>query len=387
MLTVGLLGVLVVGIVAYVRSRPPEFDTVCHFEEQEVRQDQPTTDVHFPPPSNEVGQTEQGQSLPPNDDAQQAEQGQSLPLFTWDQLASRVGFGLTGSQDVETWARRLGAGWYVDWTFRLRHPTELPEHWQMVRLARGCVAPSRENIRWLAQHYSGNVWIIGNEPDNRLQDNIVPEEYAQVYHDLYYLIKDADSTASVAVGGVTQGTPLRLAYLDRVLAAYLALYEEPMPVDWWTLHGFVLREERGNWGAGIPAGFLLENQGKLYDVSDSGDLINFQEQIIAFRSWMADNGYRNNPLAITEFGILTDSEYGYTPDVVAQYLHETFEWLEEASDDETGYPDDENRLVQRWAWFSLSDPLYPGTSLANLQADALTEIGQAFREYNWERRH
>ncbi|MBL7162967.1 MAG: hypothetical protein ISS57_10205, partial [Anaerolineales bacterium] len=51
-------------------------------------------------------------------------------------------------------------------------------------------------------------------------------------------------------------------------------------------------------------------------------------------------------------------------------------------DDQIGYPEDDHRLVQRWAWFSLYDPLYPTSNLANLKADALTEIGQAFREYN-----
>jgi hypothetical protein len=297
-----------------------------------------------------------------------------------------VGFGLTGTSDAETWAQRLGAGWYLDWGVRLRRPDELPQHWQMVRLARGCVAPSRENIRWLARRYSGNVWVIGNEPDNRLQDNVVPEEYAQVYHDLYYLIKDADPDAVVATAGVTQGTPLRLAYWDRVLVAYHALYGEPMPVDWWTLHGFILREESGAGGAGIPAGFPGKSVGQLYDVEDHGDVEIFQDQIVAFRTWMEENGYRDKPLALTEFGILFGPEHGYTPDVVATYLRDTFEWLGEASDSDIGYPQDDDRLVQRWAWFSLSDSLYPGTSLANLQADALTEIGQAFREYNWKRR-
>ena len=53
-----------------------------------------------------------------------------------------------------------------------------------------------------------------------------------------------------------------------------------------------------------------------------------------------------------------------------------------ARDEYIGYSEDDNHLVQRWAWFSLYDPLYPTSNLANLKADALTEIGQAFREYN-----
>ena len=347
----------------------PPLDANCGFAEAEVRKEQPVFPVDAPPPVG-GGKTTGEQASP--------------ETFEWDQLSSRAGFGLTGSRDAETWARRLGAGWYIDWRVGRKYPTQRPEHWQMVRLWRGCVAPSQEAIRWLAAYYPGNVWVIGNEPDNRWQDNVTPEEYAQVYHDLYYLIKVADPTALVAVGGVTQATPLRLAYLDRVLIAYQALYDEPMPVDWWTVHGFVLREEKGVWGAGIPAGFVAETSGQLYQKAETGSVEIFKEHILAFRTWMVERGYRDKPLAITEFGILMDPIYGFTPDVVADYLWDTFTWLGEARDARTGYSEDENRLVQRWAWFSLYDPLYPTSNLANLKADALTEIGQAFRAYNLE---
>ena len=354
-----------------MHSIPPPLDTNCQFAEAEVRKEQPSFTVDAPPPGG-------GDEI--------MEEQESLATFAWDQLSPRVGFGLTGSRDAETWARRLGAGWYLDWRVQRRYPAQRPEHWQMVRLGRGCIAPSKEAIRWLAAHYPGNVWVIGNEPDNRWQDNVVPEEYAQVYHDLYYLIKDADPTASIAVGGVTQATPLRLEYLDRVLTVYQALYDEPMPVDWWTVHGFVLREEKGNWGAGIPAGFLIADSGELYQKVETGSVEIFREHIIAFRAWMAERGYGDKPLAITEFGILMDPIYGFTPDVVAKYVLDTFNWLGEARDEQIGYPEDDNRLVQRWAWFSLYDPLYPTSNLADLKADALTEIGQAFREYNLEHR-
>ena len=376
LLFIALLGLaflilLGVGLASDIQSMPPSLDTTCQFEEAEVRKEQPSFPVDAPPPGG----------------GDKASGGQERPAtFEWDQLSPRAGFGLTGSRDAETWARRLGAGWYLDWRAQRRYPAQRPEHWQMVRLARGCVAPSKEAIRWLASYYPSNVWVIGNEPDNIWQDNLAPEEYAQVYNELYAMIKEADPTASIAVGGVTQATPLRLVYLDRVLTAYRALYDEPMPVDWWTVHGFVLREELGAWGAGIPAGFVVETSGQLYQKAETGSVEIFKEHIIAFRAWMAERGYRDTPLAITEFGILMDPIYGFTPDVVAKYVLDTFTWLGEAKDEQIGYPQDDNRLVQRWAWFSLYDPLYPTSNLADLKADALTEIGQAFREYNWTHR-
>ena len=42
------------------------------------------------------------------------------------------------------------------------------------------------------------------------------------YHELYTLIKGADPTARLAIGGVIQATPLRLEYLTKVWNEYRA---------------------------------------------------------------------------------------------------------------------------------------------------------------------
>jgi len=362
---------LIWGVVADLGKIPPHYGTRCRNLDVEQRKAIPQSDLPAPPPG--VGRQVEAQA------SHQARDDELL--FEWSQLSPRLGIGMNGTRDEVTWARRLGSGWYIDWTVRPRHAAKLPEHWQMVRLGRGCSYPSDDAIFWLANNFPGSVWVIGNEPDNIWQDNISPEEYAQVYHRLYSLIKSADPRAQVAVGGVTQASPLRLAYLDRVLTTYTALYAEQMPVDWWTVHGFVLREEKWNWGAEIPVGFSGTQQGLLHEIEDIGDVEIFQQQIISFRLWMAENGYQNKPLAITEFGISFFSEYGYTPDVVAQYLENTFYWLDQARDDQIGYPGDDNRLVQRWAWYSLYSPYYATANLTNLPENALTQIGQAFRTF------
>jgi hypothetical protein len=301
-----------------------------------------------------------------------------LPLSL---LSPRAGFNAPTSKLLELWSRRLGAGWYIDWTVQPRYPFQRPVHWQMVRLSQDSYYPTAKMIVWLASRFPGNVWIIGNEPDNIWQDNISPETYAQLYHDLYALIKDADPSARVAVGGVTQATPLRLAYLDRVLITYEKLYNAPLPTDWWTVHGFVLREERGSWGAEIPVGFPEVDRGELYEIWDVGSVDLFKGHLIAFRSWMAERGYQNTPLAITEFGILLSAAHGYPPSYVADYLAATFEWLDQTNDLKIGYSEDDYRLVQRWAWFSLFDKLFYSSNLANIKEDAITDIGWEFRSF------
>lgn len=353
---------------------PPDFGSRCEQAYDEIWKRAPWPDA-VPPPGAGALDEEMG-SKPGS-----GRQALATDWFELEALSARVGFNHTLGSDPASWAQRLGAGWYLDWSVQSRSPEQKPEHWQMVRLGQGCVWPNEAAIRWIASHYPGAVWVIGNEPDNIWQDNLTPESYAQAYHDLYTLIKETDPRVDVAVGGVTQGTALRLAYLDRVLSAYAERYGAPMPVDWWTVHGFVLREERASWGAAIPPGFTLTNQGELYEIADVGSLTYFQEHIINFRTWMAANGYQDKPLAVTEFGILLTDDFGYTPEVVASYLTQTFTWLNQIRDAGIGYPQDDDRLVQRWAWFSLYDKLYYASNLAHLESGTLTDIGMAFQEF------
>lgn len=305
-----------------------------------------------------------------------------VPLVIYDltQLSTRAGFGMAERADPERWASALKSGWYLSWNVAKRSPTQLPEHWQTVRVGTNCIYPSLTYLRWVAKNYPGSVWMIGNEPDVIWQDNVVAEEYARLYHDAYEAIKEADPTAKLAPAAISATTPLRLAYLDRVLAEYQKRYQQPLPVDWWNIHAYVLREERKSWGIEIPPGFS-ENQGQLWEVSDHDRLDLFKDQIKLFRRWMLERGYRNTPLALTEFGILMPEDYGFPPENVKKYMQDTFQWLQNAQDEGTGYPGDDNKLVQKWAWFSLSYELYPAPNLADLKTNKLTGLGETFREY------
>jgi hypothetical protein len=293
--------------------------------------------------------------------------------------SSRSGFSISTSTDPLYWAELLGSGWYLDWRIQNASPNDTLEHWQMVRVQEDCVFPSVEEIQSVAVGTPGQVWIIGNEPDVIWQDNVTAAKYAAVYHELYRLIKSSDPTALIAVGGVSQATPLRLVYLDQVLGTYQSLYQERMPVDWWTIHGYVLREEKDSWGVGIPPGMDV-TQGELYEVSDHGRLDLFETQLVAFRQWMAENGYQHAPLALTEFGILMPNSYGFMPEAIADYLEQTFTWLYQAQDETIGYPEDAYHLIQKWAWFSISDPAYSSSNLGDLSSGQLTHVGGAFRK-------
>ncbi len=251
---------------------------------------------------------------------------------------------------------QLRAGWFVDATL----PTcaRAPEGMERALLIY-VHAGYTVNPDWLGpfvDNHPRSIWLIGNEPDCIWQDNVLPEEYARIYHDLYTFIKGRDPTSVVSPGGVVQPTPLRLEWLDRVLAQYLLDYEQAMPVDVWNIHNAILHERAGEGGAGIPPG-IPATQGVTRGPQDNDNMAIFEAQIWAFRQWMADRGYAGYPLIITEFGILMpELWYGFDETRVGAFMSATFDFLSAAQDPALGDPTDGYRLVQRWAWFSLDVP-------------------------------
>jgi hypothetical protein len=286
----------------------------------------------------------------------------------------------------------LGIGWYTDWGTQL-HPLRPDgvEYVQLVWIEDGQPTLSNEKLGLIVESNPGSLWLIGNEPECTHQGNSAPEQYAQVYHKLHGLIKERDPEARIAVGGVVQPTPLRLQWLDRMLGHYLTAFGEPMPVDVWNIHNMILPEVRGGWGCEIPRG-LDDDLGRQYSMEDNASIDIFVDHIVAFRSWMLERGQRNKPLVISEYGVLMPAEYGFTVQRVSAFMAATFDYLLNACDEELGYPSDGNRLVQRWAWFSLNEKPWDAESGEGFNGalfdhrysaypGVLTELGEHFAKY------
>jgi len=235
------------------------------------------------------------------------------------------------------------------------------------------VSPSVSQIQSIASSHPGMTWLIGNEIERvdwgsgsscSRQDEILPELYAQAYHDLYSAIKSADPTAQVAIGGMVEFTDLRRQYLERVWNEYQARYGTTMPVDIWNIHLYALQEVKDDWGAGIPAGFS-ETSGVIYTILDNKDFTKAWPQIVSLRTWMKDHGQRNKPLIITEYGVNmpawvecpaypNTTGCPFTPEQVRDsFMYPSFNAFLNQTDANIGYPADGNRLVQRWNWFSV----------------------------------
>ena len=296
-------------------------------------------------------------------------------------LWQRLGVGGANPTNVQDRVRRLGFGWYLDWTANPNrfHSAEV-EYVPMIRVREDGYSPEGEALLAAVDALPGALWLIGNEPDVEWQDNVAPEAYVEAYHDLYYQLKEHDPTCQVAIGGVSQPTPLRLRYLERILDAYQARYGEPMPVDVWNVHNFILREERDSWGVGIPPGMNVQ-AGVLREIADHDNMAIFRQQIVDFRRWMKEQGLQDKPLIVSEYGILMPNEYGFPPQNVQRFMLDTFEFFRTATDPALGYPADGYRLVQRWCWFSLSDGRYPTGDLLREDGSGLTVLGEAFARY------
>ncbi len=256
--------------------------------------------------------------------------------------------------------------------------------WQTVRLGQigewGEWPAVSDLIEQAIERYPGSFWLVGNEPDVPWQDDATAEEYAEAYHDIYAFIRERDPDAQIGAGGISLPTPLRLAYLDRVLAHYRQRYGEPMPVNLWAIHLFTLREEAGSWGIGIPPG-MDETAGQLFEIEDHGDIELMKAHVVAFREWMAANGYGERPLAVTEFGILLPEDYGFPPEFVQNFMVEAYEYFRTATG-ENGLAADEGRLVQYAFWYSLYDEgEYKTGNLFDGERGELTPLGEAFIRY------
>jgi hypothetical protein len=288
----------------------------------------------------------------------------------------------------------LRLGWYVDWTVTPNAPQPYGiEYIPIVRLKQwkvkdgvpmrccagpGCeylkvngqytytVSPSLEILRQVAQERPGLLWVIGNEIERvdwetsdggcAGQDEMLPEVYAEAYHEIREAIRAIDPTARFAIGGVVQFTPLRRQYLQRVWDAYRAKYGRDMPVDVWNVHVFILQEKKGEWGADIPAGIESE-QGILYTIEDNKRFELGWQQLLSMRQWMKEIGQQNKPLIITEYGVNMPPHYsGFSyEEVKTSFMYPSFDQFLNYKDCNLGYGADECRLIQRWNWYSLDD--------------------------------
>ena len=92
------------------------------------------------------------------------------------------GFGAITDYDVAS----LHIAWYSDWGTHLNPPRPGGiEYGQLIWVRDGAFSPSLAQLGPMVDAIPGSLWMIGNEPECIWQGNTTPEDYAEVYHDLY----------------------------------------------------------------------------------------------------------------------------------------------------------------------------------------------------------
>lgn len=317
------------------------------------------------------------------------------PATTMTPTTPLCRFGVNVLGDVNQFdTESLRMGWYVDYAASA-NPVEPngSDYAPIISLtqvdsATYSYTPNGSQLNNAIAGNPGVVWFIGNEPDRRFfQDDIEPHLYAEAYHELYQLIKAADSSAQIFAGTIVQPTPLRLQYLDMVLVHYANTFSETLPVDGWSIHNFILNEvscdydPNNCWGAGIPPG-IDADFGEILSVEDNDSIVLFKERIERFRQWMFDNGYANKPLFVSEFGVLMPEDYGFPASRVNTFMNNTFDYMLNTIDNQIGDPNDGHRLVQKWSWYSTGAPgdFFNGY-LFDPDTKDLSAMGQNFASY------
>ena len=152
-----------------------------------------------------------------------------------------------------------------------------------------------------------------------------------------------------------------------------------LPTDGFNVHAFLLREEAGSWGAGIPTGLTgTEAEPLLIELPQHIDFELWQAQLIDFRTWMAARGYGDQPLYVTEYGVIMPADLGFPPEQVADFLAQTAHFFAHASGPH-GYGPDDKRLVQLAFWYSIYDSgeLSAG-NLYDPESGQLTRVGERY---------
>lgn len=313
-------------------------------------------------------------------------------------------YGVAADYDQAPWLPTVGAGWYINFgtASSVIPDTEFVQFISVHQNKNGpiylpsfTVGPplSESELGAVIDANPGHLWVVGNEIERVGQGETYPDIYAIAYHDVYYYIKQRDPSAQVAVAALVQVTPARLAYLDLVWDAYLDTFGQPMPVDVWTFHLYILPEVMAdgvtpNGIGGVPLGvneppnspfsnWRRESGGsstacplnEVYCFAEHTDMATFKQQVIAMRQWLKAHGQQEKPLILTEFSVLypyevdpggscfLQDEYGncFTPQRLSTFMQQTFSYLDgpEGKDATLGYSADDGRLVQQWLWYKM----------------------------------
>ena len=285
----------------------------------------------------------------------------------------------TGS--VRNVLARTGARSYLDYSAGL---DDAPPGTEKVAVVRPWNEPAAAELRARAARHPGAAWVIGNEPNTGLQDNLSPRAYAAFFARVVTAIRAGDPSARIVAPNTLNfdfrcrgcaGNDLTgREWIDGFRAAYRELRGGEPPIDIWGIHAYEI-----DW-----------IDPPMTDVSV------MQAQLEGLRAYLDSiPEQRGRPIWLTEFAIIwgyddwrfTEGPEGellvapagrFRADLVEQFLIEALDWLETRG---------RQLGVERWFVFAdhgVPDPIFTtfaGISLLeapDARSD-LSRLGRVFR--------
>lgn len=286
---------------------------------------------------------------------------------------------VTGS--VQNVLARTGAHSYLDYSADLEGA---PPGTEKVAVVRPANEPSAAELQARAARHRGAAWVIGNEPNTGLQDNLSPRAYAAFFDRAVTAIRTGDPAARIVAPNTLNfdfrcrgcaGNDLTgREWIDGFRAAYRDLRGREPPVDIWGIHAYEI-----DW-IDPP-------------MTDASVM---QTQLEGLRAYLdAIPEQRGRPIWLTEFAIIwgyddwrvetgAEGEVLVAPagrfrsDLIEAFLGEALDWLETRG---------RQLGVERWFIFAdhgVPDPIFTefaGISLLeapDARSD-LTRLGRVFR--------
>lgn len=183
-------------------------------------------------------------------------------------FGAAIGWGLGGTPELD----QLGSVWYVDYGYR---DAVLARHPRLFLVESGS---DLKPVAGVARNYPGEWWQFGNEPNDPNQDNISPFDYARRYHDFFFLLKRADPGARIVAAGIADAD---WRWAGAFRENYRTQFGRYPHTDGWSIHDYLLDR-----------------------CEDATDTEKFKSRIVAFRNWMTRIGEPNQPLLLTEYGVV-----------------------------------------------------------------------------------
>ncbi|MBI3980838.1 hypothetical protein HY345_02470 [Candidatus Microgenomates bacterium] len=297
-----------------------------------------------------------------------------------------IGWGYT-TVDYDLYApvvTDLGIGWYTDWAPHNTTP-KIAEDMAKRGLERLTLVLTRSPYRYystegcneLKKYVSENpgafkpdvtYWSVGNELGYD-PDDLTANKYATEFISWRDCIKSINPNYPVGSGAITsmwvvlpRTYPLSCTDIESANSgkSYFKTY---------------INRIRSLNGNKLPDFIMMHAYNTCYPAlpGENTNFSKFKNGIITYRQVMKELGLQNKELWIKEF-----NSSGYEGD----FLKDSFEFLLNTKDKDLGYPEDEYRLVQRFAWFMLKNTPDGINSTSQVLArtdGSLNSLGQTYR--------